>query len=130
MWKLIALSIVLELFEAYWQHSDTLLGSLAKGYHFYKKSIFLLLFMHIGYLYILYVSIAFSIFNWAIVVILLLKTIDIVLKINLIEKVFVKQKADDEFLIILETKTAPWLYLIGVFTYPYLLYLAFSTHFI
>ena len=90
MFKIIILFIFVELFEAYWQRSDSLVGALGKGYHFYRKSIFLLLFMHLGYLYTLYISITFSLFNWAIMLILVLKTLDIIVKINLIEKLFVK----------------------------------------
>ncbi len=124
MWKLILLSIVLELFEANWQRSNTLMGSLAKSYYFYHKSIFLLLFMHIGYLYTLYVSLAFDLLNWPIFFILLLKSMDIFMKIHLVQKVFVHQEADDGLLLILESPTPWWYYLIGVLTYPWLLYMA------
>ena len=124
MWKLILLSIVLELFEANWQRSTTLMGSLAKSYYFYHKSIFLLLFMHIGYLYTLYVSLAFDILNWPIFFILMLKSMDIFMKIHLVQKVFVRQEVDDGFTLMLESPTPWWYYLIGVLTYPWLLYMA------
>ncbi len=124
MWKLVLLCMVLELFEAYWQRSNTLMGSLAKSYYFYHKSIFLLLFMHIGYLYTLYISLAFDILNWPIFFILLLKSMDIFMKIHLVQKVFVRQEADDGLLLMLESPTPWWYYLIGVLTYPWLLYMA------
>ena len=124
MWKLILLCVVLEFFEAYWQHASTLMGSLAKGYYFYHKSIFLLLFMHIGYLYILYVSLAFDILSWPIFFILLLKSMDIFMKIHLVQKVFVRREADDGLLLMLESPTPWWYYLMGAMTYPWLLYMA------
>ena len=124
MWKLVLLCVVLELFEAYWQRASTLMGSLAKSYYFYNKSIFLLLFMHIGYLYTLYISLAFDLLNWPIFFILLLKSMDIFIKIYLVQKVFVRQEADDRLLLVLESPTPWWYYLMGVMTYPWLLYMA------
>jgi hypothetical protein len=122
--KLIILFIALECFEANWQRSGTLMGSLAKSYYFYSKSIFLLLFMHIGYLYTLYISLALDILNWPIFFILLLKSMDIFMKIHLVQKIFIQQEADEGFLMMLESPTPWWYYLMGVATYPWLLYLA------
>jgi len=128
MFEIIILFILVELFEVYWQRSGTLLEALSKGFYFYNKSIFLLLFMHLGYLYTIYIMLAFSIYNWAIGVILALKTLDIIVKINLIDRVFVKRNIGMELEMMLESKTSIWIYLTGVFTYPYLLYLALSIH--
>ena len=122
--KLILLFILLELLEASWQRASTLMGSLTKSYYFYNKSIFLLLFMHIGYLYTLYISLALDILNWPIFFILLLKTMDIFMKIHLVQKIFVRREADDGFILMLESPTPWWYYLIGVATYPWLLYMA------
>lgn len=126
MWKLIILFIVIELFEAYWQRAGTLLASLAKGYYFYHKSIFLFLFMHLGYLYTLYVSLVFDVLNWPIFFILLLKSMDMFMKIHLYQKLFVKQEAEEGLLSVLESETPFWYYLLGAMTYPWLLYLAFG----
>jgi hypothetical protein len=122
--KLILLFIALELLEASWQRASTLMGSLAKSYYFYNKSIFLLLFMHIGYLYTLYIVLALDILNWPVFFILLLKTMDIFMKINLIQKIFVRKEAEDGFILMLESPTPWWYYLIGVATYPWLLCMA------
>ena len=122
--KLILLFIALELLEALWQRASTLMGSLAKSYYFYNKSIFVLLFMHIGYLYTLYVSLAFDILNWPIFFILLLKSMDIFMKIHLVQKIFVRQDVEDSFILMLESPTPWWYYLMGVVTYPWLLALA------
>ncbi len=122
--KLILLFILVELFEANWQRASTLMGSLAKSYYFYSKSIFLLLFMHIGYLYTLYISLAFDLLNWPIFFILLLKSMDIFTKIHLIEKIFVRKEVDESFIRMLESPTPWWYYLMGVVTYPWLLYMA------
>lgn len=126
MYKIIILFIFVEIFEAYWQKADTLKATLGKSYHFYKKSIFLLLFMHLGYLYTIYISISLSLFNWAMMLIIALKTLDIMVKLNLIEKLFIKQDADPQLKLALEEKTPSWVYLTGVFTYPYLMYLSIS----
>jgi len=122
--KLILLFVVLELFEANWQRSGTLMGSLAKSYYFYHKSIFLLLFMHIGYLYTLYISLALDLLNWPIFFILLLKSMDIFMKIRLVQKIFVDKEAEEGLLLMLQSPTPWWYYLMGVATYPWLLYMA------
>ena len=122
--KLILLFVMLELFEANWQRSGTLMGSLAKSYYFYDKSIFLLLFMHIGYLYTLYISLALDLLNWPIFFILLLKSMDIFMKIRLVQKIFVDEEAEEGFLLMLQSPTPWWYYLMGVATYPWLLYMA------
>ena len=122
--KLIFLFVMLELFEANWQRSGTLMGSLAKSYYFYRKSIFLLLFMHIGYLYTLYISLALDLLNWPIFFILLLKSMDIFMKIRLVQKIFVDKEAEEGFLLMLQSPTPWWYYLMGVATYPWLLYMA------
>ena len=122
--KLILLFVMLELFEANWQRSGTLMGSLAKSYYFYRKSIFLLLFMHIGYLYTLYISLALDLLNWPIFFILLLKSMDIFMKIRLVQKIFVDKEAEEGLLLMLQSPTPWWYYLMGVATYPWLLYMA------
>lgn len=124
MWKPIILFVVVELFEANWQRSSTLMGTLAKSYYFYSKSIFLLLFMHLGYLYTLYLSLALDLLNWPIFFILLLKSMDIFMKIHLVQRVFVGQEVDNALMRALENPTPWWYYLMGALTYPWLLYLA------
>jgi len=122
--KLILLFVMIELLEASWQRSDTLMGTLAKSYYFYNKSIFVLLLMHIGYLYTLYISLAFDLLNWPIFFILLLKSMDIFMKIHLIERVFVRKERDEGLLQVLQSSTPWWYYLMGAVTYPWLLYMA------
>jgi len=124
MWKLIVLYLFVELFESSWQRAGTLMDSLAKSYYFYNKSIFLLLFMHIGYLYTLYISLVLDLLNWPIFFILLLKSMDIFMKIHLVQKIFVRQEVDAGLLSMLESPTPWWYYLMGAMTYPWLLYLA------
>jgi len=124
MWKPIILFVVIEFFEASWQRDDTFLGSLAKGYFFYHKSIFLFLFVHLGYLYTLYISLAFDLLNWPIFFILLLKSMDMFTKIHLYQKLFIDKEVDEGLMLALKTPTPWWCYLLGVVTYPWLLYLA------
>lgn len=126
MWKIIALFIIIELFEAYWQRASTLVGSLAKGYYFYSKSIFLFLFAHLGYLYTLYISLAFDLLNWPIFFILLFKSMDMFMKIHLYQRVFENKEADENLRHMLESEIPFWYYFVGAVTYPWLLYLAFG----
>jgi len=126
IWELVAGSIIVEIFEAYWHKSSTLMGSLAKDYHLYRKSVFIFLFTHFGFLYTIYVSLLTDVLNWAIFIIFLLKILDIFTKIYFIQELFVKQRREKQILSMLETPTPAWYYMISVILYPYLLYLGLS----
>jgi len=121
---IIVVAILVELLEAYWQRSGTMLGSLGNGYYFYRKSVFLFLAMHFGYIYLLFVSLAFGVLNWAIILALTFKSFDIFTKLFLIQKIFIDNQVEDEWISALQAKLEPWYFLIGVFTYPYFIYLA------
>ncbi len=126
MWELIAGSIAIEFFEVYWRRSSTLMGSLAKDYHLYQKSVFIFLFMHFGFLYTIFVALLTDVLNWAIVLIFLFKILDIFTKIYFIQELFVKQRRDKQMISMLEMPTPEWYYMINVILYPYLLYLGLS----
>jgi hypothetical protein len=49
---------------------------------------------------------------------------DIFMKIHLIQKIFVRQEAEESFILMLGSPTPRWYYLMGVVTYPWLLALA------
>ncbi len=124
VWHIVILSLIAEIVEVLWQYSPTMIGVIDKIRRIYHKSIFLLLFAHVGYLYILYVSLRFDILNWPIVVAIAFKTLDIFTKIELVRKVYVNQEIDEATQEIMSVKLSPWLWLIGPLTYPYLIWLA------
>lgn len=124
MMLLILILIVLELFEAWWQRAETMVGVLANGYHYYQKSIFLFFLMHPSFYYVLFVILFTQTLNGWMVTILLLKVMDIFFKITLMQNLFVKNKVDEMMGSILQEPLSPWIFLTGVGLYPFLLFYA------
>ena len=124
MMLLILILIVLELFEAWWQRAETMVGVLANGYHYYQKSIFLFFLMHPSFYYVLFVILFTQTLNGWMVTILLLKVVDIFFKITLMQNLFVKNKVDEMMGSILQEPLSPWIFLTGVGLYPFLLFYA------
>ena len=122
----ILILIILELFESWWQRSDTMVGVLAKGYHYYQKSIFLFLLMHPSFYFIVFVILTTHILNGWMVTILLLKSVDILFKITMMQNIFVKDQADEVLGSFLEEPLSPWIFLTGVSLYPFLLFYALT----
>ncbi|MEA1880471.1 MAG: hypothetical protein U9N11_07490, partial [Campylobacterota bacterium] len=87
----IVLLIIAELFEAYVQRANTLLGVLEKLYVYYKKSIFLFFAVQPSFYIILYIILTTGILNISMILLLALKIFDIFYKIELIKMVFVKR---------------------------------------
>jgi len=122
----ISILIVLELFEAWWQKADTILDVLARGYHYYRISIFLFFLMHPTFYYILFIILFTKVFNGWMLTILLLKSIDIFFKLAMIKMVFIEQTTDDVIGPILTQPLSPWIFLTGASLYPFLLFYALT----
>ena len=118
----IVLYIAFELFEIWWQKSDTLYGVLENIYRYYQKSIFILLLIHPTFYLLVYLMMA-SGYDIYIQIALGLKLSDIALKILFIQKVFIKQEVDEEFRMMLGMKMEWYMLYFGVFFYPVLIYL-------
>ena len=87
----VVIFILLEVYEILWQKSETLMGMMVHMYHYYSKSIFLFLIMHPTF----YFSIGFlmlSNYSTYAAILLFIKTVDIVIKIVLIEQIFIKRE--------------------------------------
>jgi len=123
---LVAVMIVLELLEAWWQKADTLMGVLANSYHYYQKSVFLFFLMHPTFYYTLFVILLAQVFNGWMVTILLLKSVDIFFKLAMIKSIFVQNRVDDTLGRILYEPLSPWIFLTGASLYPFLLFYALT----
>ena len=117
------LFIAAEIFEIAWQKSPTLLSMLEKIYGYYQKSPFLLYLMHPSYIFALYLF-YLSNYNLWILVILMIKSIDIIFKVQLIQKHFVLDELSEEMKAMLKLPLHPIMLTMGLMIYPYLLYLA------
>lgn len=116
--------VLAELFEAYVQYSNTLYGALEKLYYYYKKSIFYFFAIQPGFYTIILIAIYTDILNVSMIFLLFIKVLDMFLKLDLIQKVFIKKDISSDIDEMLRWKTPTWFYFIGVGMYPPLLFMA------
>ncbi|MFH1949239.1 MAG: hypothetical protein ABIJ02_08475 [Pseudomonadota bacterium] len=119
----VLLFILLESYEIYWQRAESILGMLAKMYHYYNKSIFLFLLMQPTF----YFAIGFAMltnFSVSAMILLFIKTADIATKILLIEQVFIKKELSKDLSIALLSPVPSILPYLGLLLYPPLIYMA------
>ena len=120
----IILFIVLELYEVQWQKANTMIGMLARMYQQYSKSIFVFLLMHPTF----YFAIMFMIlsdYNTYAIAILLIKGIDIAIKILLLKKVFIEKELSQELSLALLSPLHKLVPYVGLLVYPPLIYMVF-----
>lgn len=115
-----------ELFEAYIQRAQTLLGVLEKLYAYYQKSIFLFFLIQPGFYFILFIVLLTGVLNLTMVFLLAIKIFDIFYKIELIKKVFIEREVSPEIAQMLEWKMPPMFFLMGAALYPLLLFYALT----
>jgi len=113
-----------ELIEANLQKSHTVGEMIDKLYIYYDKSIFLFFMIHPTFYFVLFVSLYLDIINFYIVTILLIKTLDMFFKIELIQQRYIKKEIEPELKGILELKMTSWMGILGVFTYVPMLFMA------
>lgn len=118
--------LVAELFEAYLQRSETLLGVLGKLYAYYEKSIFLFFLIQPGFYFVLFVVLFTGVLNASMIFLLAIKVFDIFYKIELIKKVFIVREVSSEIAQMLEWKIPPLFFLLGAGMYPPLLFYALT----
>ncbi len=125
---LVAISFILEILEVFTQYSGTLKASVLKMYKLYHKNIFLFFASQFGYIWILFISLAYDNLSFPIIIAIALKTFDIFTKLELIKKLFMKPDLNYIAAIaqMIDNKIPFWVYLVGPLTYPYLIYIAFT----
>jgi len=120
--SLTSILIILELFEAMIQRSETLYGVLERLYGWYRKTVFLFFLIHPTFYFILFVVVATGKLNFLLIFILAMKIFDLFYKLELIKKVFIKHDIQHDLAVMLEWKIPSWFFLTGVTLYPPLLY--------
>jgi len=120
---LFILFLMAEFFEIIWQKSPTLQAMMEKIYGYYQKSPYLLYLMHPSYILSIYLFYLTNYNPW-ILAILVIKSIDIIFKVILIQKLFITQDLSDEISMMLKQPLAPIMLFIGISLYPYLLFMA------
>jgi len=118
--------VVAELFESYIQRASTLFGILENLYVYYQKSIFLFFLIQPGFYFILFVVLTTGVLNISIIFLLAIKVFDMFYKIELIKKVFIQREVSTEIAQMLEWEMPSYFFLMGVMTYPPLLFYALT----
>ena len=123
----VLLMVMLELIEANLHKAPTLGLMIERLYGYYKKSIFLFFVVHPTLYFVLFVSIYFDILDFYILSILLLKSLDIFFKIEMIRQRYLVGEMDDELKVMMKMPISPWMSLLGAVMYvPLLLMSLFS----
>jgi len=115
--EIIVVMILLEIFEASWQRADTLEGILENSFFYYQKSIFILFLMYPTFYFVLFVSLYTSVLNFGIISILIFKALDLLFKLDIINKHFINHNLDIELASMIKSKVEPWVFLMGLFIY-------------
>jgi len=119
----ILLFALLEIYEVQWQKAHTMIGMLSRMYQYYQKSIFLFLVMHPTF----YFAIMFTMlseYNIYAIILLLIKTVDIITKMLLIKQIFIQKDISDELKVVLFMPLNDFMPYIGLLVYPPLIYMA------
>jgi hypothetical protein len=124
IFTLVAILVMLELFEVYIQRADTLYGVMAKLNVWYSKSIFAFFLIHPAFYFTLFVVIVTDILNIYMILLLIIKVFDLFYKIELIKKIFIQQNVPPDLAAMLEWKIPRWFFFMGVGLYPPLLFYA------
>jgi len=125
LWWILLLSFLAEIIEVGWQYADRFDRVLERIDALYRRSVFLLLLGHTGYLYLLYVSLRYDLLDWPIILAIALKTLDIFTKIELMRRLHGEGEWDPTLRQMMQMPIPLWLWLLGPLTYPWLIYLGF-----
>jgi len=118
---------MIELIETYLQKADTLELMIEKLYGYYQKSVFLFFLVHPAFYFVIFVSIYLDFVDFYIVAILLLKSLDIFFKIEMMRQKFVYFQMDREIEDMLKLKMSPLVSILSSLMYVPLLAMSLFT---
>jgi len=95
-------------------------------YVYYQKSIFLFFLIQPGFYFILFIVLTTGVLNISMIFLLAIKVFDMFYKIELIKKVFIQREISTEIAQMLEWEMPSYFFLMGVVTYPPLLFYALT----
>lgn len=118
IFTLLIFLIFLELFESYWQKSNTFYGLIKNNYIIYNKNIFLYFLYNPTFFFSIYLSIFFNNFGFLMSSIIVMKFLDISFKLFLLNKIH--NNDDITYLIPIDIKYTKSLRYFNVILYPLL----------
>ncbi len=125
LFALMGLYVMLELFEIFWQKAESLMGIMLKLYERYAKSILLFLLMHPTYYFGIWLVMVTD-YAFAAVLLLLLKTMDIAVKILMIQQIFEKRELSQEMSMMLLAPLHPLLPYLSLIVYAPLVFISLT----
>ena len=118
---------MIELIETNLHRADTLELMIERLYGYYQKSVFLFFLVHPAFYFVIFVSIYLNLLDFYIIAILLLKTLDIFFKIEMMRQKFVYKEMDKEIEDMLKLKMSPLVSVLSSLMYVPLLAMALFT---
>jgi hypothetical protein len=108
--------IILESYEIYSQKSSTMMGVLTKLYVPYKKNIANFVMLHPTYILALYILV-YSNFIFESLLLVGLKSLDMIVKVKMMETVFEKKEMSQEMSLLLLQKINPLFFSLNFLVY-------------
>ncbi|MCK5853819.1 MAG: hypothetical protein KAG56_01270 [Sulfurovaceae bacterium] len=125
--QIVLLMLIIELIETYLHRADTLELMIDRLYGYYQKSVFLFLLVHPAFYFVVFVSIYLNLLDFYIIAILLLKSLDIFFKIEMMRQKFIYKEMDQELKEMLKLKMSPLVSILSSLMYVPLLAMALFT---
>lgn len=123
LYTLIIVYILLELFELQWQKADTMMGMLLRMNNYYRKSILWFFVLHPTFYFTIWLVMATN-YTAPAVTMIVIKTLDLIVKILLIQQIFEKRELSQEMSMMLLTPLHPLMPYIGLLVYTPLLFMS------
>jgi hypothetical protein len=122
--QVIFIMVLFEVLEIYLHKADTLSNLVDKLYTYYNQSIFIFFLVHPTFYYVLGVLLYFDAFNFYGVSILVLKTFDILFKIELIKQKHYLNRMESELEKMMDMKLTFSMRFLALLVHVPLLYIA------
>lgn len=125
--QIVLLMLIIELIETNLQKAETLGAMIDRLYRYYQKSVFLFFLVHPSFYFMIFISIYLNLFNFYMIAILLLKILDILFKIVIIEQRFISKDMDADLEDMLRLKMSQSVMFLSSLMYLPLLLMALFT---
>ncbi len=124
LYTTIIVYIILELFEIQWQKAENMMQMLIRMHMNYQKSILWFFILHPTFYFSIWLVMATD-YNTSALLMLLIKTIDLVIKVLLIQQIFEKREISQEMSMMMQAPLHPLMPYIGLVIYTPLVIFSF-----
>ena len=119
--------IFLEIFELFWQKGTNFRDYVKNLFYFYKKGIIFFILLHPTLYFIIFAQIAFQNYSILTTLLIIIKILDVVFKIHLMDKIFNKKDLGSFELLLKQNYKIPYMWkTAGLIIYPTIFFFAFS----